>query len=548
MFTRVTNELMGKELKFSAYRHYTQFASVRLVFPASVLNLKALANDPAVNLLHRWKENSVVKLALLPLQETLMKQAGHASQTGMLQYAVEPQSHISVPHSQMEQFFAASKVWHQILHQPLDLKIVEALGIDSKSNSGSRLWSPNSFISNHGSFECKGGDECRSALLKEAFGFDGGKFKSETQKKAIDLLGNDSSANVLGVLPTGGGKTLIAVYPVVASLHHRGFTAGFTFVVSPLTSLRNSQVSRLLSMDEALPQPSAIVWQDLNRSYQLLQQCYATPCVTSIQFIFVTPEAVEERNFKEFYKSLIELKRVDRIVVDEVHNVITAKIFRKAYGNLSYLWNDLHIPVTLLTATMPQNMEADLKKSLKLGNSNLAIIRAQTVSRRELSFAVKKCKDGDDSLKACVNLLGSWIVGGGGSALVYVSSRNESEENCGAISKMLTRSELSMNVRFYHAGLDKSKKEEFEKWWFEEEIHDFKIGIVTTAFGEGLDHPSISMVIHLGLYYSMINGFQVYISNCFSLYISNIYMFRKGKWKRCKEFSCSMLQMLVDLG
>ena len=127
VFTRVTNDLMRKELKFSAYRHYTQFASVRLVFPASVSNLKALANDPAVNLLHRWKENSVVKLALLPLQESLMKQAGHASQTGMLQYAIEPQSHISVPHSQMEQFFAASKVWHQILHQPLNLKIVEKI-------------------------------------------------------------------------------------------------------------------------------------------------------------------------------------------------------------------------------------------------------------------------------------------------------------------------------------------------------------------------------------------------------------------------------------
>lgn len=187
-------------------------------------------------------------------------------------------------------------------------------------------------------------------------------------------------------------------FPVALKILHIGYSTGFNIVILPLTVLRSNQLSKLNSLS-ALSQPCAITWKNLMANPALITKLMASPTLTSIQFILVTPEATEQQQFKIFFNTLLSLKRINRVVIDECHNVITSG-FRSSYSNLAWM---LQAPVLLLSATIPAKtkMLEQLKERLSL--DQIEIFRTPVVVRKELSYAIKSLNNFSISLSRAPN-------------------------------------------------------------------------------------------------------------------------------------------------
>lgn len=180
-------------MKFSDYRHLANWAATKLVLPNSVHLLKRLAKNPN-NIFRNWHSDSnIIALALLPIQETLMKQSGHSAHTAVNAYSVDPDSHPDISNFVMERFFEASELWHCLLTNKLTPKILKQI---SKSTI-SGIFSP-PFTIKH---SCA--DDCDNSILKNVFGFK--SFSSDFQKSCIIKIREEPKNSFLFVAPTGSG-------------------------------------------------------------------------------------------------------------------------------------------------------------------------------------------------------------------------------------------------------------------------------------------------------------------------------------------------------
>ena len=107
--------------------------------------------------------------------------------------------------------------------------------------------------------------------------------------------------NVLGIMPTGGGKSLTFMLPARCS------PGGVTIVVVPLTALEGDMVRRCKESDI-----KCAVW-DAGRP----------PEWASI--VFVTPEAAVGQAFKRFMQQKKSTGQLDRLVIDECHVVLDSR-------------------------------------------------------------------------------------------------------------------------------------------------------------------------------------------------------------------------------
>ena len=219
-------------------------------------------------------------------------------------------------------------------------------------------------------------------------------FKSKAQNDAVTRHIEAPDKNFVVVLSTGGGKTLVLTMPVLRELAHYGGVTGVTIVVSPLISLRNSQVKMLLA-SKCFAQQCCMTWQELKKDLQAFRDLCMLPSTSSkLLFLFVTPEAARERKFQDFYMRLFALSRVRRVVVDEAHNIVTAgDDWRPSYARLHDTLvkpnNNLRqrVPFTLLSATIPQADDEFYKSVIQgvggLGVQDVEVIRSKVVIRKE---------------------------------------------------------------------------------------------------------------------------------------------------------------------
>lgn len=307
--------------------------------------------------------------------------------------------------------------------------------------------------------------------LKKYFGFD------SFRKGQDELVGNILKGNdVLGVLPTGGGKSICYQLPAL-------MLDGICLVISPLISLMKDQVDSL--KENGIKAEFINSSQDIKTYTQTLRKIKRN----EIKILYISPERLENEFFIDFIKDL----NISFVAVDEAHCISQwGHDFRPSYKLIPQIYDlfDKKIQIAAFTATATKSVREDIINNLKLSNP---FVKVTGFDRENLLFEVRKPKD---KLAFLSNYLSDKKDLSG---IIYASTRKRVETSYKYLKK------LSYNVTLYHAGLsDKEKKKNQEDF-----IYDRKnIIVATNAFGMGIDKSDVRYVIHMNMPKDMESYYQ----------------------------------------
>lgn len=307
--------------------------------------------------------------------------------------------------------------------------------------------------------------------LKKYFGYD--SFR-EGQKEIILKIINKE--DVLGVLPTGGGKSICYQLPAL-------LMDGLCLVVSPLISLMKDQVDSLLE--------NGISASFINSSMTIQEYSSTLKEIArgNIKILYISPERLDNQFFIEFIQQL----DISFIAVDEAHCISQwGHDFRPSYKLIPRVYEILEkkICIAAFTATATMEVRDDIINNLKLKNP---FVKVTGFDRENLLFEVQKP---NDKLLFLKDYLKNHKQESG---IIYASTRKRVDN----VYKYLKSQKIS--VTRYHAGLsDKIKKENQEDF-----IYDRKnIIVATNAFGMGIDKSNVRFVIHYNMPKDMESYYQ----------------------------------------
>ncbi len=280
--------------------------------------------------------------------------------------------------------------------------------------------------------------------------------------------------DTLGLLPTGGGKSITFQVPAIA-------LDGLTIVVTPLISLMKDQVDNL--REHGIK--AVYLHSGLSRAENRLaiDRCM----LGKVKLLYVSPEKLQSKSFIEH----LRLMSVKLIVVDEAHCISQwGYDFRPSYlriNDMRRLFPD--VPILALTASATPEVVDDIMSQLQFRSSNKFV---RSFSRDNLSYVVRY---GDYKEAMMLKVLQATT----GSAIVYVRSRKRTKE----LADFLRKSGIEAD--FYHAGLASEDKEDKQNKWKNDLC---RVMVATNAFGMGIDKPDVRTVIHHDLPSSLEEYYQ----------------------------------------
>ena len=310
-------------------------------------------------------------------------------------------------------------------------------------------------------------EEYRS-ILRRYWGYD--DFRG-IQREIIESIG--SGHDTLGLMPTGGGKSITFQVPALCS-------EGTCIVITPLIALMKDQVSNLRHHGIR----AAAIYSGLSREEIIitLENCI----LGDTKILYVSPERLSS----EIFRTKLRHMHVSFITVDEAHCISQwGYDFRPSYLEIADIRKDLPgVPVLALTATATPAVVEDIQEKLSgspgiSGHSGIPGFNVFKMSfeRRNLAYVVRHATDKREQL---IHILNSVK----GCAIVYARSRRRTKE----IAELIN--ETGISATFYHAGLDHAVKDERQRDWQQDKV---RVMVATNAFGMGIDKPDVRLVIHI---------------------------------------------------
>lgn len=295
-------------------------------------------------------------------------------------------------------------------------------------------------------------------ILKEYWGYD--DFRG-IQREIIESIG--AGRDTLGLMPTGGGKSLTFQVPALA-------TSGVCIVITPLIALMRDQVDNLRKRGIK----AAAIYSGMMHAEVITT--LENAIFGGVKILYVSPERLSSELFQ---KKLSHMK-VSFITVDEAHCISQwGYDFRPSYLKISEIRKiKPDAPVLALTATATERVIDDIQ--IRLGFSQKNVFR-MSFERKNLAYVVNYTSD---KINETLRLLKAID----GPAIVYVRSRKRTKE----IAKELENSGIS--ATFYNAGLESSTRDLRQKQWQEDEK---RVIVATNAFGMGIDKPDVRLVVHI---------------------------------------------------
>ena len=274
--------------------------------------------------------------------------------------------------------------------------------------------------------------------------------------------------NLLAVMPTGGGKSLLYQLPSLID-------DGLTLVVSPLISLMKDQVDELtrkgisatfvnssLSIDEMSSRLHACV----NGKFKLL---------------YVAPERFKSTTFLNSLRRL----QIARMAVDEAHCISEwGHDFRPVYRNLKQFSDMIENPqIIALTATATERVRRDIIESLGL-NPETVDIHVHGFDRKNLVLNVIRFTKENQKTAFIIDYIKHQM----GTGIIFVGTRKKSEELYESLKS------VEPKIAIYHAGMDSGSRTHAQNAFTNDHV---RIIIATSAFGMGIDKADVRFIIHL---------------------------------------------------
>ncbi len=284
----------------------------------------------------------------------------------------------------------------------------------------------------------------------------------------------DDGKDTLGLLPTGGGKSIIFQVPALAR-------EGMAIVVSPLIALMKDQVENLKKRNI----PAAAIYTGMSRNE--ISMTLSKAIKGEYKFLYLSPERL---GTEMFLLHLPEMK-INLLAIDEAHCISQwGYDFRPSYLKIAEVRKHIpNVPVLALTATATPEVVDDIQEKLQFKQKN---VFRKSFERKNLIYIVRKTRDKYGQLLKLTKAIQ-------GTGVVYVRSRKLTQK----VADFLKSHGISAD--FYHAGLDPKEKDRKQDDW----KHDrTRIIVSTNAFGMGIDKPDVRFVIHIDLADSLEAYFQ----------------------------------------
>lgn len=295
-------------------------------------------------------------------------------------------------------------------------------------------------------------------ILKQYWGYD--SFRG-IQEDIIRSIG--SGKDTLGLMPTGGGKSITFQVPALAQ-------EGICIVITPLIALMKDQVQNLV--DRGIK--AAAIYSGMTREQILVA---LDNCIFGhYKFLYISPERLDTELFQAKLKSM----KVSMITVDESHCISQwGYDFRPAYLKIADIRKLLPgVPVLALTATATPEVVKDIQTRLSFQEEN---VYKMSFERKNLAYIVRNT---EDKTRELLHILKHTE----GSAIVYTRSRKKTKETAQWLNQE------GFTATFYHAGLNNELKDQRQKSWSKGEQ---RVMVATNAFGMGIDKPDVRLVVHI---------------------------------------------------
>ncbi|XP_018578249.1 ATP-dependent DNA helicase Q1-like [Anoplophora glabripennis] len=313
------------------------------------------------------------------------------------------------------------------------------------------------------------------------------QFKEFRSRQLAAINATLSKKDVLLLMPTGGGKSLVYQLPALIDKH-------LTLVISPLISLIEDQLIALkkLGIGAATVNASSSKEDKKFVHHEMLNEH------TKVNLLYVTPEWVaKSKLFMTYLQKCFDKRYLKRIVIDEVHCCSTwGHDFRPEYNHLGFFKSMFPgVPILGLTATATMKVLVDIQNMLSLHDS---LIITAPFNRPNLFYKiVNKPPEKTECLDFLERLLKHKHKDQSG--IIYTSTIKECEELAEGLS---TR---DLRVKYYHAQLDPQSKKIIHERWLK---NKYQAVVATIAFGMGIDKPDVRYVIHHAIPKSMEGLYQ----------------------------------------
>lgn len=309
-----------------------------------------------------------------------------------------------------------------------------------------------------------------TGILKKYWGYPSFRPLQEDIIKSV----HEEKKDTLGLLPTGGGKSIIFQVPALAE-------EGICLVITPLIALMKDQVENLKKRGiKALAVYSGLTRNEIDIA---LDNCI----YGNVKFLYLSPERLATEIFVERVKKM----KVNLIAIDESHCISQwGYDFRPSYLKISALRELLpEVPFLALTATATPEVVDDIQDKLGFRKKN---VFKKSFERKNLIYIVRRV---EDKLKYLLQI----VKKENASGVVYVRSRKKTWE----IASFLRKNKISAD--FYHAGLSNDQKDHKQEEW---KVGRTKVIVSTNAFGMGIDKSDVRFVVHIDLPDSLEAYFQ----------------------------------------